>query len=266
MVTASMIAVLQDAGTVSWDDAWFDRFVWSAVYLWPLLFVVLLAAFAVKALVRARRYRAVDVLSDEERAALRERVTAIEARTSGELAVVVVERSDEHPDAHWKAACAVLALGTVLCGYWLPYSHPVWLCAAQAVLGGLGFALAFGLADFRRSFVRERRASEVAEEQALQEFHRLALARGPERSAVLLFVSLFEQRVVVLADEVAHRAAGEGAWVAVDEAVLSGLREASLRSGLERGIDAAGAVLIAKLPSTEVEPNRYRDEIEVRES
>jgi len=263
MVTARSVVALLSDSTVSWDDAWFS---WSAVYLWPAVFAGLLALMVVKALVRGHRYRAVDVLSEAERAALRERVAALEARSDGELVVVVVERADAHPDAPWKAACAVLALGTVLCGHWLPYSHPVWLCAAQAVLGGLGYLLALGLADLRRSFVREPRASEVAEEQALQEFHRLALARSPERSAVLLFVSLFEQRVVVLADEAAHRAAGEGAWVRVDEAVLSGLREASLRLGLERGIDAAGAVLVAHLPSTGDGPNRHRDDIDVRRS
>jgi putative membrane protein len=266
MVTArSYVAALSD-GTVSWDDAWAAWFSWSATYFWPAVFAGLLAFLVVRALVRARRYRAVDVLSEAERDALRERVAVIEARSDGELLVVVVERADAHPDAPWKAACAVLALGTVLCGHWLPYSHPVWLCAAQAVLGGLGYALARGLADLRRSFVREARASEVAEEQALQELHRLALARSPERSAVLLFVSLFEQRVVVLADEVAHRAAGEGAWALVDEAVLSGLREASLRLGLERGIDAAGEVLVATLPRTGDGPNRHRDDIDVRRS
>jgi putative membrane protein len=266
MVTAcSFVAALSD-GTVSWDDAWGAWFSWSALYFWPAVFAGLLVLTVAKALVRARRYRAVDVLSESERSALRERVTAIEARSDGELAVVVVERADAHPDAPWKAACAVAVLGTVLCGHWLPYSHPVWLCATQAVFGGLGYGLARGLADLRRSFVRERRASEVAEEQALQEFHRLALARSPERSGVLLFVSLFEQRVVVLADEVAHRAAGEGAWVAVDEAVLSGLRAASLRLGLERGIDAAGEVLVTTLPSTGDGPNRHRDDIDVRRS
>jgi len=265
-VTASSYARALSDGTVSWDDAWAAWLSWSAVYFWPAAFVGLLTLMVAKALVRARRYRAVNVLSEAERAALRERVTAIEARSDGELAVVVVERADVHPDAPWKAACAVAALGTVLCSHWMPYAHPVWLCAAQAVLGAVGYALAHGLADVRRSFVRERRASEVAEEQALQEFHRLALARSPERSAVLLFVSLFEQRVVVLADEVAHRAAGEGAWIRVDEALLSGLREASLRLGLERGIDAAGEVLVAKLPSTGDGPNRHRDDIDVRRS
>jgi putative membrane protein len=266
MVTARSCVALMTDGTVSWDDRWASWFSWSAVYFWPAVFVGLLALMIAKALVRARRYRAVDVLSDAERNVLRERVAAIEARSDGELVVVVVERADAHPDAPWKAACAVLALGTVLCGHWLPYSHPVWLCAAQAVLGAVGYVLARSLADLARSFVREPRASEVAEEQALQEFHRLALARSPERSAVLLFVSLFEQRVVVLADEVAHRAAGEGAWIAVDEALLSGLREASLRVGLERGIDAAGEVLVAKLPSTSDGPNRHRDDIDVRRS
>jgi len=251
--------------------AWVTRF-------GPWIFGVSLGFVLGRGLLRARRYRAVDVLTEGERAALRERVAAVETRTDGELVVVVVEASDDHPDACWRAAAATWALGTLLLAGALPYGDPLLHFGAQLVLGALGFVLALSLADFRRSFVRERRASEVAEEQALQELQRLDVAADGSRNAVLLFVSLFEQRVVVLADEAAHAAvhqrggarSGESAWVDVDEAVLSGFRggsmeRGSLFRGLERGIDAAGAVLSESLPKTGASPSRHGDDVQIRE-
>ncbi|MEZ6017189.1 MAG: hypothetical protein R3F49_18875 [Planctomycetota bacterium] len=247
----------------------------------PWVFGALFGLIVARALWRARRYRAVDVLSDADRAALRGRVAAAEARTDAELVVVVVEASDSHPDASWKAAVATLALGSLLfAGAWevsasswgsFAWARPAGYALVQVALGALGFGLARGLADFRRGFVTERRATEVAEEQALQELQRLDLTAHGARNAVLLFVSLFEQRVVVLADSDAHAAAGTAAWVAVDDAVLAALRggaarEGALRVALERGIDAIADVLEQKLPRTADGPNRVRDDIEVRRS
>ena len=89
---------------------------------------------------------------------------------------------------------------------------------------------------------------------------------GAEDSrAVLVFVSLFEHRVVVLADEGAHAAAGTDAWIDVDEAVLSGIRRDSLREGLEQGIVAAGEVLFRVLPRVDGDgPGELRDDVVVR--
>ena len=230
----------------------------------PWLFVALLTLVVSRALWRQRRYHAVDTLGTAERAALAERVAAFEARTDGEIVVVVVEASDQHPDAPWKCALALCAAGTVtLAGAVAAYGLLGFL-TLQVVLIALGYGLARLLPDLRRGFVREQRATEVTDEQALQELQRLEITAHPQRSAVLLFVSLFEQRVVVLADEAAHAAAGEGAWLTADRAVLDGLRRGGLVTGLERGVDALGAVLAEALPATGAKPGRHRDEPEVR--
>ncbi|WP_419190766.1 hypothetical protein [Saltatorellus ferox] len=235
----------------------------------PWIFAALMGFVVVRGLLRASRYHAAEALHDADRQALRDRVAAAEARTDGEIVVVVVEASDDHPDAAWKAAAVTLAVGTLLLGGVLPTVGALGLVGLQAAIGAGGYALARMLADFRRSFVREARASEVAEEQALQELQRLDLTSKSGRSAVLLFVSVFEQRVVVLADEAAHAAAGENGWVAADAAVLGVLQSSGgsgghLREALERGIDSVGETLAKALPATGERENRFDDDVEVR--
>ncbi len=259
---ASVAPVLGDWEAVGHrlEGHWLDD---SARY-GPWLFVALLTLVVSRALWRQRRYRAVGALGTAERAALAERVAAFEAQTDGEIVVVVVEASDRHPDAPWKCALALCAAGTLTLAGTVAAYGPLGFVALQTVLIALGYGLAEALPDLRRGFVRELRATEVADEQALQELQRLEITSHPQRSAVLLFVSLFEQRVVVLADEAAHAAAGEGAWLTADRAVLDGLRAGGLVAALERGIDALGAVLAEALPATGAKPGRHRDEPEVR--
>jgi putative membrane protein len=236
----------------------------------PWIFALIMAFVVVRGLMRAQRYSAAKDLSEEDREALRERVAKAESSTSGEIVVVVSSAADDHPDAPWKAGAATLLLGTLLLGGLSRALGPIGFVLVQIGVAGIGYLLAVGLHDFRRSFVRESRATAVCEEQALQELQRLDLTSKPERTAVLLFVSVFEQRVVVIGDTKAHEAAGEDAWVEADAAVLGALRakgpaSETLRDALAQGIDTVGATLARVLPPTNSDRNRFDDSVEIRD-
>jgi putative membrane protein len=229
----------------------------------PPLFVAGLAILVVRALVQARRYRALAALSaadlDELHAAVRE----AERRTVGEIVPVVVERADDHPDARWLAALVVALAGSALLSEHLPWGAPALVLAAQVLLGALGYALASALPGFARAFVGERRASEVAEEQALQEFQRLELQRTEAATGVLLFVSLFERRVVVLGDRGIDEKIGAG-WTEIDRAVLAGVERGALKAGLVEAIGRCGGVLAEHFPYRAGDRNELPDRVVVR--
>lgn len=228
------------------------------------LFALLLCVAVGRALARRGRYRAVDVLGERDVEAVREALRAVERRTTGEIAVVVVERSDPHPAAGWLAALATIAVGSGLAAAWIPWGSPPGVLACQAALGVAGFLLARALPDFARRFVLEDRATAVAEEQAFQEFHRLGLHRTEARTGVLLFVSLFERRVVVLADQGIDAAVDAEAWDATDAAVLDGVAAGDLRGGLIAGLERAGALLEEHFPWREGDRNEVPDRVIVR--
>jgi putative membrane protein len=112
--------------------------------------------------------------------------------------------------------------------------------------------------------VSEARATELAEEQAFQEFHRFELHRTDARTGVLLFVSLLERRAIVLADEGIHARVGPEPWQATNEAVLAGIRRGSLAAGLLAGIESTGAVLAQHFPPAAGDRNEVPDRIVVR--
>jgi putative membrane protein len=263
MVTAFALLLAQ-----GWDAAGHagERFGWVALVGWALslailaVFVLLIA----KALVRHRRYRAVDVLSADDLRALHAALSAAEQRTVGEIVPVVLERSDRHPQAEWIAGVLTAVAGTTALSAWLPWGQPALVLACQFALGLVGWGAARLLPDFRRNFVSAARATEMAEEQAVQEFHALELHRTRERTGVLLLVSLLEHRVVVLGDEGIDREVGAERWGATADVVLAGIRSGSLRAGLERGIAAVADVLAERFPWREGDRDEIPDRIVVR--
>ena len=241
------------------------RDVWQIVGLiGPLIFALLVLGLIARSVLRQRRYRAVDVLGEEDHRAVKRAVAEAEKRTVGEILPVVVERSDPHPAADWLAALCLLLVGSALSAAWLPWSQPYLLMLCQFGMGLVGFGLARGLPDFKRIFISEDRASSVAEEQAFQEFYANGLHKTEAATGVLIFVSLLEHRVIVLADEGVDHVVDAEFWAATDEAILEGIRRGSLRDGLIDGVGRVGQVLAEHCPWKAGDRNEIPDRVIVR--
>ncbi len=230
----------------------------------PLIFGGLLLFFVLRAIVRQGRYRAVKTFTEDDRSAVRRAVAEAERKTVGEILPVVVERSDPHPGADWLAALCCLLIGSSLLAPWLPWNHPVFLLLSQLALGGIGFGLARLLPDFKRLFILDSRATAVAEEQAFQEFYAHQLHKTEAATGVLVFVSLLEHRVILLADEGIDAKLDAKFWADTDDAILDGIRRGSLRDGLVDGIARAGECLSRHFPWKEGDRNEIPDRVIVR--
>ena len=80
----------------------------------------------------------------------------------------------------------------------------------------------------------------------------------------MLFVSLFERRVIVLADEGIDAKVDAAFWEGVDAAVLDGIRRGSLRDGLVDGIRRVGEILEKDFPPPDDDVNEIPDRVIVR--
>ena len=74
---------------------------------------------------------------------------------------------------------------------------------------------------------------------------------------VVIFVSLAERIVEVLADPAIHKLAGETVWHQARDAVVTGMRAPDPSQGLVRAIEIAGAPLIEHFPASR--PMQHRD-------
>ena len=258
-----MLGFLEHGAQDAWDAETHPLLNFVATYgPWVLGAATLLVIL--RALVRTHRYRAVKVLGTGAQGTVTEAIRAAESKTLGEIVPVVVERSDGHAAARWRCALLGLLVGSALLERYLPWTVPEQLLASQLALGILGYCLARLLPDLERMFVTESLATETAEEQAVQEFHRYGLRETKSRTGVLIFVSLFERRVVVLGDEGIHLKAGDELWKRTRDAILDGVARNRLAEGLVTGVRACGEVLAVHDPSDGTDANEVEDRLIVR--
>lgn len=226
--------------------------------------LVLVLGWVFRALRAHRRYRALDVLGEPERARVRTAITAAERATRGEIMVVVLERSDAHSSARGLAALSFALLCALVAAAWFVLLPPLVFVGVLLLAFALGFALASVLPELARTFLGEARATQCTAEQALVEFQTQGLSETRERTGVLIFVSLFERRVIVLGDKGIHERVGEAHWARTRDLVLDGVAHGRLCEGLVGAVEECGRVLAQHFPAGADDTNELEDRLVVR--
>ncbi len=248
------------------QDSWEHGRAWwvSLGEFAPWLLLAITVALVVRALLRARRYRAVSVMGDAECEQVHEAIRQAEAHTVGEVVPVVVERADPHPGAAWVASLFGVILGSTLLVHVLPWGNPFQLLLIQLGLGATAFCLTRWLPDLTWVFIPRQRAEAVCQEQAFQEFYRLGMQKTEAATGVLIFVSLLEHQVVVLGDEGIDAAVSSETWDQVAEAALKQLAKGDVAGGMVAAVQAVGAVLQEHVPWEQGDRNELPDRLIVR--
>ncbi len=187
--------------------------------------------------------------SPAELAEVEQAVKAAERHTSGEIVPYVVGRSDDYPQAAWKGACAgalVVALAAAAArawgGFWVPAS--AWWLALPPLAGAALGLLAVVLAPpLRRALVAPGDLEEAVSRRAALAFLEQEVFRTAERTGILIFLSLFERRVVVLGDAGINRAVAHEEWQAIVDEIVAGIRAGTPGAALARAIGRCGELL-----------------------
>lgn len=134
------------------------------------------------------------------------------AESDGELVVAVAARSRPSPEAGWRLGL-LLALGAAVGVTALRPAPPLLLLLASQAAGlTLGHALCL-LGPLQRIFLSKRRLQDAARARAWRLYAESGLVRSPGATGMLVLVSLFERRMVLLLGEglAARLGAGESA-------------------------------------------------------
>lgn len=198
-------------------------------------------------------------LSEADHAKVSAEIRAAEAKTAGEIYVVVSHASDELAAVPvvWAAVAALLAAWVL--NLLTPLST-TWVLAVQAIIF-VALALLLSWTELRRYVVPGRLKTEAAHHSA----ERLFLAHGIHltdlRTGVLLFVSLAERRVEVIADEGIHAKVDPHTWENVVQKVTVAAKAGSLADGLADGVRIIGDVLAAHYPPASQNRNELPDRV-----
>ncbi len=110
-----------------------------------------------------------------------------------------------------------------------------------------------------RALIPEARRAERARLAAGLAFFELGLTSTRDRTGILLYVSLLEHQVVVLADRGIDEPVEPGTWDAVVERILDGIRSGRAEDGLCEAIERCADVLAARFPRRADDVNELPD-------
>lgn len=196
-----------------------------------------------------------EILSDAEKEAVRQAVSAAEERTAGEIVPYIVTQSDRYEVAYWRAAALVvfLALAAALLihtfyeGWGLGWIFKgTGMATLVVVSAGLGLLAVWLLPAFRRLMAGHRLMGRRVHQRAVKAFLSEEVFKTLDRTGILLLVSLMEHRIEVFGDEGIHRKVADDDWVHVVEAIREGIVKKRLADGLVAGIGLCGELLDRK--------------------
>lgn len=195
-------------------------------------------------------------LSQEENGQIDAAVKAAEKETSGEIVCMIQSASYRYPMANVTGA-TVLALApalvlTPLIGgrLWIGTEN-LWLFLG---IFGLLFAAFYLAVDhtpwLKRWFISNKELEEEVEEAAITSFFRHGLYRTRDGNGILIFISVLEHKVWVLADHGINVKVPAGQWDAVVARITDGIRHQRPAAAICEAVATVGGILKQHFPYT----------------
>lgn len=193
------------------------------------------------------------LLSEAEALAVRSAVERAEARSGAEIVPVVVPASEGYELATWKGAAfgafaglLVAAITAALRGGW--GAQPAELLLPPAV-GALAGAVAGRWAPLRRWLIGRTGLETTVEGAAWEAFVRHEVFATRDRTGLLIYVSLAEHQVAILADSGIHPKIAQSEWNELARSIARSMRELAPGAALLAAVERAGEVLSSRGPS-----------------
>ena len=197
----------------------------------------------------ARRF-----LSPQELEQIDAAVKAAEKRTAGEIVCLIAASSYRYPMANVLGATVfslpLALLFTPLIGGWFWIGHQnMWLFIG---LFGVLFTLFYLLVDhtplLKKRFISRREIEEEVHEAAITAFFNHGLYRTDNANGILIFISVLEHKVWILADHGINAKVPSGHWDTLVTAITTGIRQKRATNAICEAVASIGGALAAHFP------------------
>lgn len=198
-------------------------------------------------------------LTAEERLLIEKAVREAEASTSGEIVVMAVGESSNYPAAIM-ATSGAIALVLAIAGALVYGSENMWLFLFL-------FALFFIVSNeavkrfpvLKRPFVSHAVIAEEVEEAAIHSFYHRKVHETKDHTGILVYISLFEHKVRVLADTGIDAVVGKQAWQEVVDTITTGIHEKRQGKAILEAVRICGKLLSQHFPRKSDDRNELGD-------
>jgi putative membrane protein len=206
-------------------------------------------------------------LTAEEYEQVNAAVEKAEKSTAGEIVCMVHSASYHYPmsDVIGAAALALpaaLALTPPVGGWLWIGTQNMWVFLSILVPAFiLGHWVVKHIPWLKRIFISKREIAEEVEEAAVTSFFKHSLYRTKDGTGILIFISVFERKVWVLADSGINAKVSDDHWRSVVAGITEGIRNNQAAAAICIAVDTIGRTLAEHFPVAPDDTNELENVI-----
>ena len=212
--------------------------------------------------------------SEEDLQRIKAAVKEAEAKISGEIVPVIVERSGAYAIANYKGSLIFSTLSFVLmiildryiiedASHTL-YYDPLFIFSVVIVGGAIGALLPNLLPALKRWLVSREYMDESCRQSAENAFLEEEIFNTRHRTGIMIFISFFEHEVIVMADRGISKVVEQSEWDKIVAELITNIRSGKIVEGVEAGIRRCGEILLEKgFQKTSDDINELRDDLRI---
>lgn len=202
-------------------------------------------------------------LTDKEQKEIQHIIKKAEMKTSGEIVPAIYHHSSNYSLVHLKYALLMGLLGPTIFLYILKLNHYSFDLTILLVISTsmfLGYLMGF-IPLLKKFMLNPHDVDQAVHAKALEIFWKNNLSLTKNRTGILIFISLFEKKVVVLADAGINIKVPENFWNDVVKVITASIKNENLVVGLEKAIMMCGEKLSTHFPYKQDDVNELENRI-----
>jgi putative membrane protein len=209
--------------------------------------------------------KAAHFFTQEENNRITAAIKAVESRSDGEVAVMVVDQSSPYLEADILGGVILgsllaLILTEILVDY---FGHDsLWYYLPLSFIFFFPFRLLTAkVPAIKTVFMTVKRKEEMVKLRALRAFYEKGLYKTRHHTGVLFFLSLLERKVWILADKGIHKKLDQETLNRFAQIVSQGIGQSQACQALCHGIEEIGRLLAEHFPVTSGHIDQLPDQV-----
>ncbi len=188
------------------------------------------------------------ILTGKFKNKIKEAVRNAETQSGGEIVTYIAEQSDNYSNIYWAAGFFSTFLGSSIFIFLYRFfnveiSQGLLFLGAIFLLPLLIVSLLYLFKPLRSLLIEEYQKKYYVNLRAKEAFLNQEVFNTVDRTGVLIYISLFEKRVVVLGDTGINKKVSKDKWNNVIKTIVKGIKNDSLIDGIVSGVLLCGTIL-----------------------
>lgn len=187
-------------------------------------------------------------LTKEEQDAVIKCVMDVEKKTSGEIVPVIASSSYDYPRASHLGGLLLGILSSICITMFLG-REDMWVFLAIFLGAYVLFSrLLSAIPELKMPFITKREMHEEVKEAALTSFYINGLHRTRDLTGIIIYVSVFEHSVQILADKGINDKVDPKVWDEVVVEITAGIKAGDPGKAICRGVERCGELITEHFP------------------